>query len=267
MSFHARPPVRRLIAVLGVAGMAVFGLAVVSPASPGAADTADESTLASLVNGARTTAGLPPLAVSGALSDTARAHSAAMAAAGSLFHSGNLSTAVGSGVTGWTSVAQNVAVAGSVTEAHRALMGSAEHRSNILGDFTLLGVGVVTGGDGRVWVTEHFAKTATVTAAVVEPAPAPAPVVEPAPEPAPAPVETVTAAAVVEPAPEPEPAPQPRPKPRVRTAAVAPTTAQPAAVGDDVSCLPPPAQEHGKGHAYGRCEDAPASDRQGRGQR
>lgn len=254
MSFDARPPVRRLTAVVCVGALALAGLVVASPGSPGSASVADEATLASLVNGARSAAGLPPLAVDGALSATARSHSAAMAAAGSLFHSGNLAGAIGDAAAGWTSIAENVAVAGSVTEAHRSLMASSAHRANILGDFTLLGVGVVSGGDGRVWVTEHFAKTTTTTVAA---APAPAPAPEPTPEPAPAPVETVTLAAV-ESAPVVEPAPAPAPKPKrtagrsTRRVSVASSSAAPA--GDDVSCLPPQAQDHGQGHAYGRCE-------------
>jgi|SRR5687767_9861731 len=250
MSFDARLPVRRLVAVLAVSGLALLGLVVALPGSPSSADTAGESTLVSLVNGARTGAGLPSLAVSAALTESARAHSAAMAASGSLSHSGDLSGIVAE----WTSVAENVGVGGSVTEVHQALMGSAEHRANILGDFTLLGVGVVTGGDGRVWVTEHFAKTSTAPA--VAPAPEPEPEVAPAPDPAP------MVAAAVEPAPA--PAPAPTPTRRVRVATTTRTVGAPAVVGDDVSCLPPQAQDHGQGYAYGRCEDGPASDQRGR---
>lgn len=255
MSFPARPPARRLVAVLAVSALALLGLVLAAPGTPSSAGTAEEATLLSLVNGARNAAGLPPLAASAALSEGARAHSAAMAAAGSLFHSGDLSGIVAE----WTSVAENVAVAGSATEAHQALMGSAEHRANILGDFTLLGVGVVTGSDGRVWVTEHFAKTAATVA--VEPAPAPEP--EPVVEPAPAPEPVVMAA--VEPAPAPAPAPAPKRRvttTRVRTAGGTAATGAAAGGGDDVSCLPPPAQDTGRGHAYGRCEDGPASDQQ-----
>ena len=251
MSFDARPPVRRLTAVVCVGALALVGMVVASPGSPGSASTADEATLASLVNGARTAAGLSPLTVSGALSTTARNHSAAMAAAGSLFHSGNLAGAIGGAVADWTSVAENVAVAGSVTEAHRSLMASSAHRANILGDFTLLGVGVVSGSDGRVWVTEHFAKTTVTT---VAPAPAPAPEPTPEPAPAPAPVETVTLAAV-ETAPIVEPAPKPTRTASRPTRRVSAASSSGAPAGDDVSCLPPQAQDHGQGHAYGRCED------------
>lgn len=256
MSSVARTPSRRarFLAPAALAAALVGGVFVLS--TPGSASTADEATLASLVNGARAAAGLPPLAVSGALSDVARAHSAAMASSGSLTHTGNLADAIGSAAGAWTSIAENVAVAGSVTEAHAALMGSGEHRANILGDFTLLGVGVVNGADGRVWVTETFAKSPVV-------APAPAPAAQP--EPAPVPTEpvvvptvdtTVTSLSV---APAPEPAPAPRVKPVRRTAAVAPTrmTTTASVVAADGSCLPEQAQPQGQGHAYGRCDDVP----------
>src|SRR5687767_15914769 len=148
MSSNARPAVRRLLVAPTVALLCGMGLVLASPGSPSTAATGDEATLAALVNGARTSAGLAPLTVSAALSETARSHSAAMAAAGSLFHSGDLAGTIGSALADWTSVAENVAVAGSVTEAHEALMASAVHRANVLGDFTLPGVGVVQGGDG-----------------------------------------------------------------------------------------------------------------------
>ena len=247
----------RRLAPLLLASAMVAGLFALS--TPGSASTADEATLASLVNGARSSAGLAPLAVSGALSDVARAHSAAMASSGTLAHTGNLAGAVGSAAGDWTGLAENVAVADSAAEAHSALMGSGEHRANILGDFTLLGVGAVTGSDGRVWVTETFAKTAVVAPVA---APAPAPVPEPAPTPVVVPtVDTTVALAAVAPAPAPAPTskPAPKAKPVRRTAAAQPAA---AVVTEDESCLPE--QARGKGHAYGRCDDVPRGKAKGR---
>lgn len=260
MSSVARTSSRRfrLWAPAAVAAALVGGVLAVS--TPGSASPADEATLASLVNGARGAAGLAPLTVSAALSDVARAHSSAMAASGSLTHSGNLAGTVGAAAGDWTNLAENVAVAGSVTEAHATLMGSGEHRANILGDFTVLGVGVVTGADGRVWVTEAFAKTTTVAPApVLEPAPAPAPT-----EPVAAP--TVEATVVAADVSSPAPAPAPKVKPTRRTAAAKPSTrtVAPAALTDDDSCLPEQAQPQGQGHAYGRCDDVPRGQAAGR---
>jgi uncharacterized protein YkwD len=246
MSSDART---RVLAPVVLAVALVGGIFALS--SPGSASTADEATLASLVNGARSAAGLAPLTVSGALSDVARAHSASMAAKGTLSHSGDLAGAVGTAVGDWTSLAENVAVADSVAEAHSELMASGEHRAHILGDFTVLGVGVVDSG-GRVWVTELFAKTGTVAAA-------PAP--EPAPEPVVAPVvdATVTTAAAA-PAPTPTPASGPAPKKAARrTVGAGPTRpAGPpsaAAAGAEESCVPE--RSEGRGHAYGRCDLVP----------
>lgn len=256
MSSHARLSTRsRLSAPLAVVVALTGGLFALS--SPGTAVTDDEAVLAGLVNGARSSAGLPPLTLSGALSDVARSHSASMAASGTLSHSGNTAAAVGSVVSDWTSVGENVGVGGSVAEVHSALMGSATHRANILGDFTVLGVGVVRGGDGRVWVTELFAKSAT---AVVEP------VVEPAP------TTTTTAAPIIETvaswtaasspsAPVTTKAAKARPAPRAKAKAMStkparpPRAARPAAVTSEESCLPEQAQPQGQGHAYGRCDD------------
>lgn len=264
MSSYARLSApRRFVAPLVVAVALVGGLFAL--ASPGTAITNDEAVVASLVNGARSSAGLPPMAVSSALSDTARQHSASMAASGSISHTGNLTGIVGGVVSDWTSVGENVAVSGSVTEAHNALMASASHRANVLGDFNVLGVGVVHSG-GRVWLTELFAKTATT---VVEPPP------PPAPEPVVVPVDATVVSPVMLSQPEtlsqPEPVPAPtapkaakvRPA-KVRTAKARPS--QPAAAprrpaaqqaAANGSCLPEQAQPQGKGHAYGRCDQVP----------
>lgn len=264
MSSDARHPVRTRLAVAAVVLLGTAGLVLASPGAPGSAATADEATLASLVNGARAGAGLAPLTVSAALSETARSHSAAMAAAGSLFHTGDLAGAIGSAAPGWTGLAENVAVAGSVTEAHQALMASSVHRANILGDFTLLGVGVVQGGDGRVWVTEHFAKTTTATAA-----PAPAPVeTTTSTSTAPADTTTTTTAAAVTVAAAAEttaPAPPPSPtRSRPTRSTTVHSAATPNAPAPDTSgdCLPE--QAEGQGWAYGRCDEVPRGAATGR---
>lgn len=248
MSSHARFSVRsRLLAPLAVVVALAGGLFALS--SPGTAVTDDEAVLAGLVNGARSSAGLPALAVSGALSDVARSHSASMAAAGTLSHSGNTTGAVGSVVSDWTSVGENVGVGASVAEVHSALMASATHRANILGDFTVLGVGVVRGGDGRVWVTELFATSAT-------------PVTEPVVA-ASAPTTTTTTTTTVAPASAPVTTTQVRAAARTKPASAKPArppqpARRPAAVqANGESCLPGQAQPQGQGHAYGRCDDHP----------
>jgi uncharacterized protein YkwD len=52
---------------------------------------------------------------------------------------------------------ENVAAASTLGHAHRALWASPSHRGNILEKrFANMGVGVVKGPDGRVWVAEIF---------------------------------------------------------------------------------------------------------------
>ncbi|MCA1711866.1 MAG: CAP domain-containing protein, partial [Actinobacteria bacterium] len=184
-------------------GHTVAVLAVGLLAAPAAADAGMEATLTANVNAARAAAGLPSLSVSGDLVAVARAHSAEMAAAGSLYHNPNLA----SEVTGWSSLGENVGVSPSIASVFDAFMASPSHRENILRSvYTQTGVGVVVDGSGRVWVTQVFR-----TPLAAAPAPAPAPELEVTEEPAPAPA-TEEPATATEPAPAPAtqaPAPAP----------------------------------------------------------
>ncbi|TVP70254.1 MAG: CAP domain-containing protein [Nitriliruptor sp.] len=156
-----------------------------------------ESQFVSAVNSERAAKGLPALAVAGDLTSLARSHSRVMADAGNLHHNPNL----GSAVSGWQKVGENVGRGPTVSSIHSALMNSSGHRRNILdSDWTQIGVGVVVDGGGQVWVTQVFRKPAGAAPA---PAPDPEPKPEPKPEPAPKP----------EPKPEPKPQPEPEPEP------------------------------------------------------
>ncbi|MFP5375404.1 MAG: CAP domain-containing protein [Acidimicrobiia bacterium] len=142
-----------------------------------------------VVRAARAQAGLPPLAEHGGLDGVAARHAATMAAQGSLHHLPGLADAVARVVPDWTRVGQNVGVGPSVDAVESGLLASPQHRANILGDFTLIGTGAATGGDGRVWVAQMFAKTAAAPApapAAAAPSPvtaAPAPAAAPPPPP------------------------------------------------------------------------------------
>jgi uncharacterized protein YkwD len=137
------------------------------------------SSLAGLTNNARTSRGLPPLAVSGDLAAAARQQAARMAARGALYHTPNL----GGAVCCWTALGENVGVGPSIDAIFSAFMGSAEHRANILsGSFTQVGVGVVTDARGQLWVTEIFRRPSGAAPAAVPPPTRAAP---PAPKPGP----------------------------------------------------------------------------------
>lgn len=152
----------------------------------------------------RAAAGLAGLSPAADLRDVARRHAQRMLERGTPFHNPNL----GSEVTGWSIVAENVGYGPDVDSIHRMFMQSREHRDIILmAEVTEIGVGVVRSDDGQLWVVEVFRRP--------EAAPAPAP---PPPPPSNAsPAAPVTSPPTVAPAPP-------------TTEAPAPTTTVPAPV-------------------------------------
>ncbi|MBI4951758.1 MAG: CAP domain-containing protein [Myxococcales bacterium] len=122
----------------------------------------EEATLAAMLDGARTEEGLRPLARDGALDRLARAHAAAMLAAGRVGHdlgAGPPADRVAEAGLDRAFVGENVASAPSVLRAHRALWASPSHRENLLlPTYRRVGVGVVTGADGRRFVCELFSE-------------------------------------------------------------------------------------------------------------
>jgi len=177
--------IRRLAVLLTTATLA-SGLAVAAHAGTTAGD-ANAASFVSKTNAERTSRGLRAYAVASDLAAVARRHSEEMAAKQSLYHNPNL----GSDVSGWQAVGENVGDGGTVDSIHTAFMNSPEHRKNILDtDFTQIGIGTVTDANGVIWVTEVFRKPSsapTVAAPVTTRASRSAPVVRRAPaKPAPA---------------------------------------------------------------------------------
>ncbi len=172
----SRHRVRLTVGALVVALVAALLPAAITPAF---ADSGMESQFVSAANSERAAKGLPALEVAGDLTSVARSHSRVMADASNLHHNPNL----GSAVSGWQKVGENVGRGPTVSAIHSALMDSSGHRRNILdSEWTQIGVGVVLDGGGQVWVTQVFRKP--VGAA---PKPEPEPEPEPAPEPEPEP--------------------------------------------------------------------------------
>lgn len=110
------------------------------------------------VNQQRAAAGLPPLAENPALTSLAQQQAARMAASSSLAHTGNLGGTVSSVVPGVSGVAENVGGGTSVGTINNMFMASPRHRAAILGNYNAAGVGTVVGRDGRVYVTQVFAR-------------------------------------------------------------------------------------------------------------
>jgi uncharacterized protein YkwD len=149
----ARPPRpkgwwRTSALALGVA----FALTA-TPTEASAAPTAQETVLLGLVNNTRTARGLKPLVLRDNLVRMAHRHSARMARKRVIYHTPCLSCRFPSG--DWRALAENVGMAGSLRRVHRLMMRSAGHRSNLLGAFDVIGIGVVKRG-ARFWVTEIF---------------------------------------------------------------------------------------------------------------
>lgn len=117
------------------------------------------------VNQQRAAAGLAPVSEDPGLTRLAQQQAAQMAARSSLTHSGNLGAAVGSVAPGFSAAAENIGYGRSVSSVTNTFMTSAAHRSAILGNFNAAGVGVVVGRDGRVWVTQVFARVGAARAA------------------------------------------------------------------------------------------------------
>jgi hypothetical protein len=143
---------RRLVVVVFalVSGLfwsfAAFGAnAAVSPG--------DEDGFVARIAAERSAAGLEGYGGADDLVAVARRHAARMAAEHRLFHNPSL----GSDVTGWDAVGENVGVGSSVDDIHQAFMASAHHRDAILSsEFTQVGLGVEVDADGALWVVEVF---------------------------------------------------------------------------------------------------------------
>lgn len=125
--------------------------------------TAEESQLINLINSERTSRGLQPLQVDMRLVGTARAKAKDMAANRYFSHTSPTLGAPdaqirNAGITGYTAIGENLAIAPSVSEAHTNLMNSQGHRDNILNSrFTNIGVGVISDSQWGKVVVEQFA--------------------------------------------------------------------------------------------------------------
>lgn len=165
---NARPTGRHpgtTLARIG-AGLLVALLGAVLLVATGAAPaTASADEVATRLNQARSAAGVPPLARSSAMDVVAQRWSQRMAADGALGHNPSYSQQIPSG---WDRAAENVAYGGDVASVHQSLMGSPPHRANMLDrDLSSVGVGHAVDQQGRVWVTQVFARYPGVTASAV----------------------------------------------------------------------------------------------------
>lgn len=124
-------------------------------------DLSDPNDLESLVAHLREAESLPGLTRDRRLDAIAAAHAARMLAARTTAHDvgeGDLRARFAEASLDARQIGENVAHAGSVLAAHRALHASPSHRLELLRrEYTHLGVGVVRADDGTVYVCEVFA--------------------------------------------------------------------------------------------------------------
>ncbi len=122
-------------------------------APPGGFSASAEAEFASLINSLRSGAGVGALSRDGGLDAYARDWAQHMAEQGDLTHS-NIAGLLGP----WSTVGENIAYGGSVSQMFGDLDASSGHHANMVnGSFTHLGVGVWIDGSGLIWTTHVFA--------------------------------------------------------------------------------------------------------------
>ena len=138
--------------------LAIGGPLVVPRAQAG--DTVAD--LTAMTNADRTAHGLRPLATANDLQSLAQSRANEMARSGRLAHT----TSLGTKVSGWKRLGENVGRGPNLRDIQTAFMASPSHRENILDrDFTQLGVGVTWDGREYFYVAVVFRQPSGTTAA------------------------------------------------------------------------------------------------------
>ena len=208
-------PLRGLAALIAL----VFTLAtpgLVFAWSDNSFSSADETLLIQLTNQARASAGLPALKVDSTLTSVARWRSQDMIERDYFSHSippngtkvfdelkriGYCYVAAGENL-GTNTFPDDVAT----QTIQDGFMGSAGHRANILGTWTVIGIGAYQGtNDKHMWTVLFATKCGTTATATPNPTPAPSPKATPRP--------TAGIKATPRPTPPPTPSPTPAPTP------------------------------------------------------
>lgn len=139
-------------AIVTVTAVLIGVLAVaVAPADASGADRS-ASSYYSLINDLRASHGLGPLAIDNALAGSAQSWAQHMADTGTLSHD----PALGSAVSGWTKLGENVGTGPNVDQIWQAFLRSPGHLDNLLDPaFTHMGVGFVIDGTSQ-YTTHRF---------------------------------------------------------------------------------------------------------------
>ena len=161
---------------VSILAAAVMGLCLlnIGARAASAADPGTEAQFVSLMNADRAQQGLAALTVDPQLTAVARNWSDTIERNGGLSHNPGIE---GELPAGWTRWGENVGTGPSVASLEAAFMASPDHRANILGAYSLVGVGVDVTGDGIIWVTVDFVALGpgAVTVSCTDSNPAPEP--------------------------------------------------------------------------------------------
>jgi uncharacterized protein YkwD len=138
-----------------------------SPPAAGPASTGEQRMARAVfdrVNDEREARGRPPVEWNDQLADVARQWSAEMARTARLAHQDMRELLQREELAGFRAVGENVFTASAPVPAgtiHAGWMQSDSHRGNVLNPgWDRLGVGIVCAGDGSVWATQEFGRTA-----------------------------------------------------------------------------------------------------------
>jgi uncharacterized protein YkwD len=130
-----------------------------APSAVAVTAAGETATSRSLVNTARRDADLASLPVDLPLQRIAQDQSERMAAQGSIFHNTHLGDAVSAAGIDWRWVGENVGVGPDAKLIHGAFMNSPHHREVLLHpDGNAFGIGAAIGKDGRLYITQVYAK-------------------------------------------------------------------------------------------------------------
>lgn len=182
-----------LASLMGIGAVTALDRSV--PAGAQAEDTVmsiedQEQFFVDRVNQLRAELGLAPLQSHQGLNSLARAWSEQLRSQGALSHAPDLAAGL---EDPWARLGENVGVAptNQLEELFQAFVDSPSHYANLIrADDTYIGVGIVHGSDGRLWITQRFmtpARTAGETPSSTVPAP---PSTQPPPTTVPATPET-----------------------------------------------------------------------------
>lgn len=142
------------VVAVGLTAALCMGFGSVAGAGSGSCYryTEKDRAYAKRTNRARSYHGVAKMSLDPQLSYVARRHTRAMVSKKTLFHTSSL----GSLVTRWKTIGENVGYNTGVKSLHKTFMGSSAHKANILkSGFRHFGVGAIKKG-GRLWVTVVF---------------------------------------------------------------------------------------------------------------